>query len=285
MGLIECKECGKEYSEFADKCPNCGCPNPEIEKKEARNKLWSLAGTAGIVIIIFWAMSRLFDCSGDTSSDSSDINPEITNKYIAISKDSLQRLNKTIQLQVDSLDKELNNALKTLVSKRDEINGSTTYRSRNFKLYTNQNGIELILYQPVFEGKIYLNIHIASMYDISQIMEDSRVIFFVNDDKSRYTLSLKSDNVKDGGNDGNWNSYQYYQDNVEPSSELYKFLKKIAKAKKATIRYIVGDIYSDFVVSRNQKIAMREVLKVMDIASEYNQRMDTLSEIEQAIGY
>ena len=27
--LIRCDECGKEYSDKADKCPHCGCPNPK----------------------------------------------------------------------------------------------------------------------------------------------------------------------------------------------------------------------------------------------------------------
>lgn len=282
MALIECEECGKEYSEFADKCPHCGCPNPEVEKKEARDKLWSLAGAAGIVIVIFWAMSRLFDCSGDTSSDYTPTYQPV-NKYADISKDSLQRLYSKTRAETDSLDKEVQKAIKTLSADRDEISGSTTYRSRKFKHYTNRNGVELTLYQPVFMGKIYLNIHLSSLYDISQIMEQSRVIFFVNDDESRFVLTLDPDDVKDGGSDGNWNNYQYYHDVVEPNSELYQFLGKIASAKKATIRYIVGDTKSDFTVSSAQKSAMREVLAVMESVNKYNQAMDDIIEIQKAM--
>ena len=30
MALITCTECGKEFSEKASACPNCGCPTEEI---------------------------------------------------------------------------------------------------------------------------------------------------------------------------------------------------------------------------------------------------------------
>ena len=32
MALITCTECGKEFSEKASACPNCGCPTEEILK-------------------------------------------------------------------------------------------------------------------------------------------------------------------------------------------------------------------------------------------------------------
>lgn len=31
MALITCEECGKEYSDKAEKCPGCGCPNKNFE--------------------------------------------------------------------------------------------------------------------------------------------------------------------------------------------------------------------------------------------------------------
>ena len=27
MALIKCEDCGKEFSDKASACPNCGCPN------------------------------------------------------------------------------------------------------------------------------------------------------------------------------------------------------------------------------------------------------------------
>lgn len=34
MALIICTECGKEFSDKADACPNCGCPTQEISSSE-----------------------------------------------------------------------------------------------------------------------------------------------------------------------------------------------------------------------------------------------------------
>lgn len=34
MSLLKCPECGKEVSEYAECCPNCGCPILLIKKKE-----------------------------------------------------------------------------------------------------------------------------------------------------------------------------------------------------------------------------------------------------------
>lgn len=41
MALIKCCECGQEVSEYADKCPNCGCPI-EIIKSNKSDKLYTI---------------------------------------------------------------------------------------------------------------------------------------------------------------------------------------------------------------------------------------------------
>ena len=32
MAMIKCPECGKEFSDKAAACPNCGCPISEVKK-------------------------------------------------------------------------------------------------------------------------------------------------------------------------------------------------------------------------------------------------------------
>lgn len=52
MALINCKECGKEISDKADRCPNCGCPvsysveNREQEINHNEQKEWKPTATA-----------------------------------------------------------------------------------------------------------------------------------------------------------------------------------------------------------------------------------------------
>lgn len=42
MALINCPECGKEISDKAGNCPNCGCLiQPEQETKDGKGERWS----------------------------------------------------------------------------------------------------------------------------------------------------------------------------------------------------------------------------------------------------
>lgn len=49
MALIKCPECGKEISDLATDCPNCGCP---IKRSEGQISENSNRGAAGKVFLI-----------------------------------------------------------------------------------------------------------------------------------------------------------------------------------------------------------------------------------------
>lgn len=61
MALIKCKECGKEFSDMAAACPNCGY-SPALEQKKAVEK--SLVSeeqrkskiTAGFLCLFLWSL-------------------------------------------------------------------------------------------------------------------------------------------------------------------------------------------------------------------------------------
>jgi uncharacterized membrane protein YvbJ len=55
MSLISCNECGKEISDKASSCPNCGAPTKwgkKEAKKERRNRRGNVQGAGCLVIIL-----------------------------------------------------------------------------------------------------------------------------------------------------------------------------------------------------------------------------------------
>lgn len=60
MAMITCKECGKEFSDKADKCPNCGAPVeiPQAPKKMSKCLLISLIIGAAYLIYSLWYWFR-----------------------------------------------------------------------------------------------------------------------------------------------------------------------------------------------------------------------------------
>lgn len=69
MGLAKCPDCGKDVSDQASSCPNCGHPVKAvvIEQTAKKYKAMQLLGIFLIIIGIF----SLFGSLGSTSSESS----------------------------------------------------------------------------------------------------------------------------------------------------------------------------------------------------------------------
>lgn len=64
MALIKCPECGKEYSDTAKECPNCGYQ----KNKGKRKKLFGVIGAVAIIALIaggVWYYDATSDQSGD----------------------------------------------------------------------------------------------------------------------------------------------------------------------------------------------------------------------------
>ncbi|MSD16266.1 hypothetical protein [Eubacterium ramulus] len=45
MSLIKCPECEKMFSEFADMCPNCGCPTEKVKELNIDNSIQKIEKT------------------------------------------------------------------------------------------------------------------------------------------------------------------------------------------------------------------------------------------------
>lgn len=46
MALIKCPECGKEFSDRAESCPNCGCPTETIVQDTTSTECEEIMETA-----------------------------------------------------------------------------------------------------------------------------------------------------------------------------------------------------------------------------------------------
>lgn len=65
MALIKCKECGKEISDQAGTCPNCGCPvnnrsESHVEVSKSKKQLSINAKIAIVGVIIVFALLAIF---------------------------------------------------------------------------------------------------------------------------------------------------------------------------------------------------------------------------------
>lgn len=75
MAMITCNECGKEYSDKAEKCPNCACPNPSFMAQPnvinvvKENGYWSTGRlTIGIISIILFFLVSFQSCAAGLSN-------------------------------------------------------------------------------------------------------------------------------------------------------------------------------------------------------------------------
>ena len=72
MALIKCPECGKEISDKASACPNCGCPNPNIQyfndmkskNCHTRENLGLIFGIVALIISVLCLGWTLFSWIG-----------------------------------------------------------------------------------------------------------------------------------------------------------------------------------------------------------------------------
>lgn len=75
MAMITCNECGKEYSDKAEKCPNCACPNElyidhtNVITVTKGKGYWSTGRlTIGIISIVLFFLVSFQSCAAGFSN-------------------------------------------------------------------------------------------------------------------------------------------------------------------------------------------------------------------------
>lgn len=143
MSLIKCKECGKEISDQAVACPNCGCPvtkeniniqQPVNKKKKGHGCLTTIVIFCLIIIAISVSISKGVDSGAGQETETKSV----IGKYIDdLSDESAQQIDSVLSncgienLKAVEHDEFLDNA---------HIEGETGYRM------TNGNIDNIILY-------------------------------------------------------------------------------------------------------------------------------------------
>lgn len=76
MAMITCEECKNTYSDRANKCPNCGCPNPNVEMETVHVRyhgVWSsgrlVLGIISILLFIAISFQSCFAGLGNALKD------------------------------------------------------------------------------------------------------------------------------------------------------------------------------------------------------------------------
>jgi Ni,Fe-hydrogenase I cytochrome b subunit len=79
MAMIKCEDCGKEYSDKASKCPNCGCPNPNLSDEDrdvvytTKKGKWSSGRLViGIISIILFLLIAFQSCAAGVGNALAD---------------------------------------------------------------------------------------------------------------------------------------------------------------------------------------------------------------------
>lgn len=70
MAMINCSDCGNQYSDKAESCPKCGCPNPYFKKRTA---VWSagrlIIGLASVLLSAGIMLQSCFAGLGNALSE------------------------------------------------------------------------------------------------------------------------------------------------------------------------------------------------------------------------
>ena len=123
MALVPCRECGKEVSDQAQTCPNCGIKTPS---KKAHQRKMIVTGVVILLIVSVCAygyhkVSQAFSPAADPASTTSIATPSKIQKDIPVKQQVIQKNSKDIIKEMLDSGKSVGYISKQTGLRRDEI--------------------------------------------------------------------------------------------------------------------------------------------------------------------
>jgi len=171
MALVTCKECGKEFSRSAKKCPNCGA-------KSQRAKIAQLVGIIAIVILAVLLYSVFKDIGNSHSKQQAktwqqaqpvyvlDIRPDSQKSFEKICADSKAEYDKG----TNDLQKSTARGNRTIALRQQGLNSANNWIGTIEALSTNNDG------KGVISIKLNDNISVATWNNAFSDIGDNTLI-------------------------------------------------------------------------------------------------------------
>lgn len=188
MALIKCTECGKEFSDKASACPNCGCPALESAKverspenkanvlhSEPQKKKQGCCGVIAWIFIIFVIIIAIYGNSGSDKEDPEDASGTYVEESVETNNDAETSTNAKEPVDLDS-----------------EV---SQFKTGGYSFITNQ---DLNMYAVNMPGvKVYVVTQVDDIKEgrIQSTLDDGFMMsdFWVGDNYEKYSNSISED--------------------------------------------------------------------------------------------
>lgn len=301
MALIKCTECGKDISDKAAACPNCGCPTEEVlavleekakmetqraklqadklneekiklekensaKTRQIKHMIFSLTMLIVICIVGFFLINHknnALDNKTEVTKTTNITNTVATSTDAEIKEARMKYVEKMAEdatkeaKRINQVKYEINEQRKKLRRQVDNVENITWLYSKLTPKYISGN----VLYCYVGEqsGSAWLRVVYGFAQDNWVFMD--RIIFNVDGSLREFPVS-RSDRKTDI-NDGiaEWVDWPVEGAEVD-------FLQSIANSNKTLVKFSGDQKARSFVVTQNQKKALKEVLKYYELKRE-----------------
>lgn len=244
MGLVTCKDCGKDVSDDATACPNCGAKPP----KKTSKLTWIIAGifALGIGLSIGGQKSSSTSTTKTNETDPSAATTATTNPKTSTTLSSEQR--------ADLIAKATGN----FKISRDKIEKISFFTAKTHDIL----GDHIYAYLSIPDsGNVYFRL-VSHYYDDDWIFYDS--IKIMADDAVVLEKSYGRGKVDRNNSAGKvWE----IADTLATDTDLIA-LTKISVAKAATLRFSGSKGYKDFELTKREKNNLAATIKAyQDLAA------------------